>query len=192
MIDNKILKLKIISMDEKQFIIEINSNQTILDLKTKLSAVSEVPSDRQRLIYRGKLLENDKQIHFYNLEEMSALHLIAKLNHEEETQNNVNNISSASNLNNISNRNSSELPGNLRDNFFSFNFFPLMQPVRRRRIREIVPSYDVDDTLCALTQNNYQLENLVNNKDLTYDFCWNEIKKIDFVNFENRQFTIGQ
>ena len=93
------IEIKVISMDEKNFIIKIKKNATIKEFKEKLETVSNVPSDKQRLIYRGKLLNNNEKISYYEISNLDAVHLIANLLND----NNEANISNTNLNNNLSN-----------------------------------------------------------------------------------------
>ncbi|GAM17214.1 hypothetical protein SAMD00019534_003890 [Acytostelium subglobosum LB1] len=48
---------------------------SITDLKQALQTLSTIPTAQQRLIFKGKVLRDDKDIQFYNIEEGNTLHL---------------------------------------------------------------------------------------------------------------------
>lgn len=124
-------------MDEKKFNLVTKSNDTILELKRKLEAESSVPANMQRLIFKGKLLEDEKFVKDYYIEDESAIHFIAKLNNanNESSNNNLNDFTTHEN-NNINTGGirfiragtSEVLPGILG----SINFLPILAPERRR------------------------------------------------------------
>uniref|UniRef100_A0A8C2X7Y0 Ubiquitin-like domain-containing protein n=1 Tax=Cyclopterus lumpus TaxID=8103 RepID=A0A8C2X7Y0_CYCLU len=51
----------------------------VLDLKTRIRAIEGTPEDQQKLIHLTKLLENDRTLSHYNIENNSFIHLTPKL-----------------------------------------------------------------------------------------------------------------
>lgn len=198
MSDASYIQLKVISMDEKNFNITIGLNSTIKDLKVKIEEVCEVPWGCQRLISKGKLLENEKTICYYQLKQLDAIHLIAKVHEINENSNLNNNPGEDDIFVRPMNTGSRGENGDL--NQISFGFLPLFPPLRRRRIREVPLNNNTMDTLASIVQNNYALESLIDNTNFKADFSKSKISriihyenvKIDFIDFENREFTIGQ
>lgn len=54
---------------------EIDPNNNINDLKTQIQNKTQIPSDRQRLTFAGKQLDNENTISSYSIHENSTLHL---------------------------------------------------------------------------------------------------------------------
>ncbi|KAJ8905101.1 hypothetical protein NDN08_001611 [Rhodosorus marinus] len=53
-------------------------NPQVLDLRREVASVAEVPVERQRLIFRGAVLRDDKSLADYHLENGHVLHLVVK------------------------------------------------------------------------------------------------------------------
>lgn len=88
---------------EKDLEVQISNTAKISNLKEKIESVSKVPSNRQRLIFRGHLLKDEETISSYKISDKDVVHLIAKLENETNEQNNNNNES----------QNNAEVQGNL-------------------------------------------------------------------------------
>lgn len=181
------IELKVISMDEKIFIIKVNINDKVSDLKAKIEQVSEVPIDRQRLIHKGKQLDNEKQLKSYNMSHMDAIHFIAKLQVDNEPRNST--VDQPPRLTRDILDINNPLP-------FGFLSFP---PLRRRRIREVTTNTDVVDNMHSIVQNNTVIEDFINCENINENFSSERLKKIinldykiDLIDFEKRTFTIGQ
>lgn len=188
LLENQSIEIKILTMDEKFYFVSLKKEETIHDLKEKIEILTEVPKDKQRLIFKGKLLENEKKINDYQINNHDAIHLIAKVNQSNDNIVNINNNIQNDNLNMRRERDP-----------FTLNFFPLIQPMRRRRIREIPNNFDVNDLLYSIIQNNLCLEDFITNKNFTKEINHDEYKdikdegnKLKFIDFDNRKFTIGQ
>ncbi len=59
--------------------VPVGSNNTIMQLKLKIQEKEGVPHDAQRLIFRGKQLEDDSTIIGCGIESLSTLHLVMRL-----------------------------------------------------------------------------------------------------------------
>ena len=59
--------------------IEVDGTETIADLKEKLREREGIPADQQRLVFAGKLLEDDRTISDYNIRKESTVHLLLRL-----------------------------------------------------------------------------------------------------------------
>lgn len=70
--------LMIKTVDEQQFPISISSSATIPELKEQISTKLGIQSQRQRLIFRGKVLKNDKDISAYAIGDGHTLHLVVR------------------------------------------------------------------------------------------------------------------
>ncbi|KAH9052316.1 hypothetical protein EDB87DRAFT_1816593 [Lactarius vividus] len=54
----------------------INTDKTVADLKQAIADKSDVPADRQRLIYSGRVLKDDDQLSVYKIQSSHTIHMV--------------------------------------------------------------------------------------------------------------------
>lgn len=72
------IEINIKTLDSKIYTFRVNRDMPVAALKAKLVDVSGVPVERQRLIFRGKVLKDDHLLSEYQLEDGHTLHLVAR------------------------------------------------------------------------------------------------------------------
>lgn len=67
----------------KSIPVEINSNDTIQDIKDKVFELEGIPVDCQRLIFAGRGLEDSRYLSDYGIRSNSIIHLVLRLRHNQ-------------------------------------------------------------------------------------------------------------
>ena len=88
-------RVKVRTLDSSQFELSVTESTLISEVKEMIASHTQIPSDRQRLIYQGKLLKNQDSMATYKIKQGHVLQLVgnaaqteAPRQEEEEPRNN--------------------------------------------------------------------------------------------------------
>ena len=173
--------VKIKTLDN-QININIRKNATLLELKEKINRILNIPQTDQRLIYQGKILQNNSEkIKHYKIANESVIHLvIRKLTLSDDINQNNNNI------NHNEENNSEHSSGNNNLGFIRMNH-NLTRRLQRKNMH-----FDPSDCIETLYQNILVINNLMkirNNFSISNFF---QNKTIIPFNLNKKKFEIGE
>ncbi|KAH6650956.1 hypothetical protein F5144DRAFT_69039 [Chaetomium tenue] len=69
---------KVKSSNDKTHTITMDESASVLDLKTKLAGTDfeDIPADRQRLIYSGRIMKDSDALSVYKIKNMNTIHMV--------------------------------------------------------------------------------------------------------------------
>ena len=72
------ITFKVKSSSDKIHTLTMPDSATVLDLKTKLAGTDfeDVPVERQRLIYSGRVMKNDDALSVYKIKNQNTIHMV--------------------------------------------------------------------------------------------------------------------
>ena len=167
---------------DNQININIRKNATISELKEKINRILNISQTDQRLIYQGKILQNNSEkIKHYKIANESVIHLvIRKLTLSDDINQNNNNI------NHNEENNSEHSSGNNNLGFIRMNH-NLTRRLQRKNMH-----FDPSDCIETLYQNILVINNLMkirNNFSISNFF---QNKTIIPFNLNKKKFEIGE
>ncbi|PIS53953.1 hypothetical protein CJI97_003651 [Candidozyma auris] len=70
------ITINVKSSGDKKFEVKVDTSSSIADLKTIISGEADVPPERQRLVYSGKVLKDEETVASYKIKDGHAIHMI--------------------------------------------------------------------------------------------------------------------
>ncbi|ORZ00583.1 hypothetical protein BCR43DRAFT_485452 [Syncephalastrum racemosum] len=70
------INVNVKSSSDKKFVITIETSKTVLDLKNAIAEQTDVPADRQRLIYSGRVLKDPDTLEACKIADGNTVHMV--------------------------------------------------------------------------------------------------------------------
>ena len=184
--------IKIKTLDN-QISIYIRKNATLVELKEKINQLLNAPLANQRLIYQGKILQNNaEKLKHYKIGNESVIHLVMrKVTLSDDTNQNTNTNNNINNMNHIQNdENNSEHSSGTNNT--GLGFIRLNHNNINRRLQRKNMHFDPSDCIEALYQNILVINHLMKlrNNFTISNFLQN--KTIIPFNLSKKKFEVGE
>ena len=159
------------------FAIKINKNVLVKDLKLKISSLYNIPPQCQRLIFQGKLMQDNSSLNYYKISEDCVVHLVART--LEEVNNSTQNSNQSSRTNLIVNNSQGLLLEEI---------LPATPFSSNRRRGRIMPHFDYSECIESMYQNMISIDNFIK--------CRKEYNPnsniIDGFDFSKSEYELGE
>jgi hypothetical protein len=178
---------------ENEININIRKNATLAELKEKINQILNAPLANQRLIYQGKILQNNaEKIKHYKIGNESVLHLVMrKVTLSDDTNQNNNTNNNINNINHIQNNEENNSEHSAGTNNTGLGFIRLNHNTTRRLQRKNM-HFDPSDCIETLYQNILVINHLLklrNNFTISNFF---QNKTIIPFNLSKKKFEVGE